>query len=363
MEKNLNRKYGLFRTLVSCLLLTWATVAMAGVAPLDNQESDGYLQWFHSLEHTVAAREAAGTEEGNLLYPFGYPGWKGQQHRPYRHLTISKAIMELEAQWQLRGENREESALVALAHARNYTNLSEFDSAMVWYEAAADLDTMSLFRREIGRERLAVASAIGDSLTMSQLITNTLGSVDLNGREKELILAYRWLLIQRDSEALTLLLDKVESQPEIMNNQLLFWHSFSESWLERRSACLVNLRKLVRIGGLSEGLTERQRAWVLVAIPDLMFLLGAPDQARPLYEALKDSKMNELSIWSRYQLANLDFLAGDYEKAAGGFSLVCDAPRQGSWQDQACSMSDIAHELERIRSEGEPYGIAQFYNP
>jgi hypothetical protein len=345
------------------VLLTLLGGTVAAVQPLDNPESDGYLQWLHSLEKAVTAREAAGSQEGNLLYPFGIPGWEGDQAQPFRHLAISRAIGELEAQWQLRGQDRETSALVALAHARNYTNLSEFDSALVWYEAAGKLDTLGLFHTEIMQERMAVASALGDSMRMSQLVTNTLGAPDLGGRDRELVLAYRWLLTGRDSETLALLLDKVESQDGLLAGEVLFWHAFSQAWLEERNASLANLRLLVRSGGLSGGLTEQQRTWVALAIPDQMFLLGAREQARSLYQTLQASSLDQVRVWATYQLANINFLNAEFDKAANGFDLVCEARRLGSWQDQACSMADIARELDRIRSEGEPYGTASYYNP
>lgn len=342
-----------------CLLLTQAS---AGAITLDSAQTDGYLQWHHSLEQTTMARLAAEAQEGNLLFPFDLPGWEQTEVKPYRHLAIAKAIMELEAQWLLRGENNEGSSLVALAHARNYTNLSEYDSAMVWYQAAAHRDTLGLFGREIGRERLAVTIAAGDSLGISQLITNVLGNPDLSGRQQEIILAYRWLLAGRDSETLALLLDKVESQPEVMTDQIVFWHAYSQNWLDRKGGSLENLLTLVRSGGLSKDLTEGQRSWVLLAIPDLLFLMGDTDQAATLYNTLKDSSLDLVRTWSVYQLANIDFLASRFDKAANGFDETCEARRLGTWQDQACSMATIAREIARIQTEGEPYGTAQFYN-
>jgi hypothetical protein len=94
-----------------------------------------------------------------------------------------------------------------------------------------------------------------------------------------------------------------------------------------------------------------------------MFLLGAKEQSRELYEPLTLSGLDQLKTWSTYQLANLDFLNSNFGKAASGFGLVCEAKRLGSWQDHACDLSDLANELDRIRSEGDAYGTAQFYQP
>ncbi len=350
--------------LLTCLVLAVVASTFAALGtPLSNEESDGYLQWLHSLEQTVAGREATGAAPGHLLFPFDQPGWDETEHKPYRHLAISKAIMELEAQWLLRGGKKEESALVALAHARNYTHLSEYDSAMVWYAAAAQLDTMQLFTVEIGQERLATTIAAGDSTGVAQLVTNTLGEGDLEGRERQIILVYRWLVTNRDQDGLELLIKKLEGQPALLKDEILFWHAYAESWLGKREAALGHLRTLIKGGGLSQGLTEGQRAWVLVAIPDLMFLKGQGVEARPLYQALSGSTLIRVQAWAHYQLANLAFLEHGFETAANSFGLACDAPRQGSWQDQACSMAELARELQRIKTQGEPYGTDQFYQP
>jgi hypothetical protein len=347
--------------LLGLLLLGALSPALADVPDLTNEETDGFLQWMHSLEQSVASREASGAPAGHLLFPFDQPGWDRTEIRPYRHLAIAKAILELEAQWLLRGSKKEESALVALAHARNYTHISEYDSAMVWYEIAAQLDTLSLFDTEIGRERMGVTVAAGDSVAMAHLVTNTLGLSDLTGRERQVILVYRWLLTNRDRAGLELLLQKIEGQPGMLQKEILFWHAYAESWLGRRESCLERLRSLVRAGGLSQGLTENQRAWVLVAIPDLLFLLDEPLKAKPLYDVLAGSSLETLTSWSNYQLANLNFLKYSFEQAANSFSLACEAPRQGAWQDHACRMAQLARELERIQKQGEPYGTNHFY--
>ncbi len=356
-------KWGVLTVGISLLLSLGYPGSRVHAEELTDAQTDGFLQWHYSLEQTIKAREEAETPEGNLLFPFDLPGWEDTEPKPYRHLAISRAIMDLEAQWLLRGGNKEASALVALAHARNYTNLSEYDSAMVWYQAAARLDTLGLFRREIGVERLATTMAAGDSLGMAQLITNTLGASDLSGREKEVVLAYRWLLTDRDSESLGILMGKMEGNPALLEGEVLFWHAYGQAWMDKTGKALGNLLTMVEKGGLSQGLTEKQRTWVLMAIPDLLFLRDNTTQARPLYEVLRESSLDELRIWSLYQVANLDFLATDFGKAANGYDLVCSAHRLGTWQDQACEMATMARELERIKNEGEAYGAAQFYQP
>lgn len=332
----------------------------AGLTPA---ESDGYLQWLHSLEKAVTVRLESDLPEANLLFPFDLEAWDLDDPRPYRHLSISKAVTELEAQWNNRGNGNINSALMALANARNYVNLSEYDSALVWYNVAAQLDSNGSFRREIAREGLACATSANDSLAIAQLMTNTLGSSDLEGRADELILAFRWLLTEQDSESLAHLIQKINAHPSVQEPRLEFWQAYSLSWLGRPEESLVHLRQLVQTGGLSHALSESQRSWVLVGMANTYFLLGDTNTARDLYKTLSSSRVQELRMWGTYQIAGLDFIDNNYLRAGNGFQEVCESTRFGSWQDQACAMKDIAVELERIKSEGEPYGVADYYSP
>ena len=332
-------------------------------AGLTNQESDGYLQWLHSLEKAVEGREKNGLEEGNLLFPFDHPGWQGMEIQPYRHLSISKAIGELEREWLLRGEGRTESTLVALANARNYMNLSEFDSSLVWYNKAAELDTEGNFLREVRREKMAAAMAQGDSLAVQECITNTIGNSAVTGQESEFIMALRWALVNQDQGTVDLLLQKIAKDGSNLPDRLRFWVAYAQAWRKDRPAAMANLRILIRSGGLSRDLAEDQRAWVLKTIPDYLFLAGEQDAARELYEVLASSSLPALASWGGYQVANLDLLEGRYLRASEGFKRICEAKRHGSWQDHACAMTDLSAEIERLKSEGEPYGVSAFYRP
>jgi len=346
-----------------CLVLLSSLPDSALCEALTNSESDGYLQWMHSLEKVMENRKESGLEEGNLLYPFDTPGWQGEEVRPYRHLSISKAVSELEEEWLLRGKTKTTSTLVALANARNYVNLSEFDSALVWFDKATELDSSLNFTREISREKLATAAANRDSLAMLTCITNTIGQSVITGHESEYILALRWLLIHSDTESIDLVLKKIESDNNVLSDRLRYWVAYSLAWREKRTESMTHLKVLIGSGGLSRDLTERQRSWVLFAIPDFFFLEGDNVSSMSLYKLLVNSKLPELSTWGRFQIANMDFLAGRYLRASEGFKRVCDAKRMGSWQDQACEMVNVAKEIERIKSEGEPYGAGSFYTP
>ncbi len=363
MSKNGSKMKLLSALFLGFLTLTGTGSLQGSQAGLTTAESDGYLQWLHSLEKAVTARLETDLPEANLLFPFDLPAWDLDDPRPYRHLSISKAVTELEAQWNNRGNGNIESALMALANARNYVNLSEYDSAMVWYNVAAKLDSTGSFRREIAREGLACATSANDSLAIVQLMTNTLGASDLDGRADELILAFRWLLTERDGESLEHLIKKIEAHPTVVEPRLHFWQAYALSWLGRPADAMPHLLELVKTGGLSHALSERQRSWVLVGIANTYFLLGETSVARDLYNTLSSCRVMELKMWGTYQTAGLDFIDNNYLRAGNGFLEVCEGTRFGSWQEQACAMKDIAVELERIKSEGEPYGVADYYSP
>ncbi len=347
--------------LVGLLVLNWGPASSLGAKGLLTIEADGYLQWLHSLEMGIKGRTEAGQEEGNLLFPFDLPGWEDQEIQPYRHLAISKALEELESKFDAQG--RELSPLAALSNARNYINLSEYDSALVWYEIATTLDTTGNFRREIGMERLASATAALDSMAAQNYVTNTLGTSELVGREGELVLAYRWLLTQQDTETLSLLIKKTEDMDAVLTDRIRFWMAYTLSWQGENEASLNHFLKLIRSGGLSRDLTESQRSWVLAAIPDLFFLQGDTSTCRDLYEIIADSSLEQLGLWATFRMAGLDFLDCRYLKASHGFKSVCDGKRFGSWQDHACEMAGIAQEIHRIRKKGEPYGTDAFFTP
>jgi hypothetical protein len=342
----------------ACLILL--TGIAEGASPrLDRAERTGYLQWLHSLERSVAAREAAGAEEQRLLYPFDQPAQDGFAPRPFRHLAISKAVLELEAIWSDRDSHP--SPLAALANARNYVHLSEYDSALVWYEITDRADRQGRFRDDVARESLAAALAAGDSLAAARGLTNTLGAAELADRSGEVVVAYRWLLTNRDARSLDHLIRKVAAKDSLLTPRLRFWHARALAWRERHAEALDQLRQLVAAGALSQGLEESERAWVLTEVPDLYLMLDDTAAAADLYGILAGSELGELALWGTYQLAGTALMTGDYAAAAAGYRRVCEAERHGPWQDRACATVGLAENLARLRKEGEPYGAAAFY--
>lgn len=348
----------------SALVLATLLPGFSPAQGLNQTEGEGYVQWLHSLEQGNAGRVATDRAEANLLYPFGLPAWAEIEPRPYRHLSICKALMVLEEQYQDKAIDQVSSVLVALANARNYANLTEFDLALRWYALAANLDRDGEFRREIRVETMATAAAASDSATMAGLLRGALIAADPSAHAEELVLGARWALSRDDAPVLDALqtamaaVDSAAASP-----QLLFWRAYVRTLRGDHAASLQDLRLLIQFGGLSLDLCESQRAWVLTTLADGFFLAGDVQQAGDLYRILAASAIPELKVWGACQLAGLDFLAGRFLEAAQGYTQACEADRLGAWQDQACAMAVVAKELQRIRTEGEPYGTAQFFAP
>jgi hypothetical protein len=357
----------LLLTVVALLGAAAAPRSDAGTAPLSAAEADGYLQWLHSLEQARSGRLAAGQDEDRHLYPFDQTLWEPDAGRPYRHLAISKAVLELESRWNNRGDGRIHSPLLALSHARNYMHLSEYDSAQVWFDVARDLDAEGDFSREIARESLASKLAAGDSLSIDQSVAATLAADDLTGRDGEIILALRRLLILGDAERLRALVDAAAPVQAAAaggeDGRLQYWRAFSLAWLGDDDGALGELRAMITGGGLSRGLTEGQRSWVLTALADLQMKAGNLTTARSLLRTLGESSVPDLAAWGLYQQAELDFLERNYARAAAGFARACEGDEGRSWRDHACAMEQIADELARIRKEGERYGVSAYANP
>ncbi len=350
-------------TAVLAALLLLGIPLTGARAGLDPDATDGYRLWLHSLERTVAGREAAGENEHGRLFPFDAPAWQtGTAGPAFRHLAIAKAVSELEEVWQDRDGLTGPPPLVALANARNYMHLSEYDSALVWYGVAAARDTAARFRDDIARESLAAAAAADDSLALARNLTNTLGLSSLVGRDGEVALAYRCLLTARDARAIDHLNEKVAAEGSRLEARVHYWQAYALAWRGRHDESLAVLTDLVRGGGLSHGLDEAQRTWVLTAIPDLMYLAGDTDGARWLYRLLAASDLPALQMWGVYQTAGLDLADARYAEALAGYESVCSGPRQGTWQDQACTLKDVAARLQELRKEGESYGTAAFYD-
>jgi len=346
--------------MVGLLLLAGSGQVLA--EGLTDAECDGYLVWLHSLETTIAAREANGRPEARLLFPTGVLATAGQDSQATNELRqVALALGVLEAKPRLLQEPSRHTTLHALNRARNYAHLAEYDSALIWYEAAAQRDSAGEYTATVGLETLVAAAAEGDSVRVVRQLLSLVGSGDLAGRRSELELSYRFLVARADTTNVELVVRAMAARPELLHGRLAYWQAFSLAWLGRWEASLGQLRGLLVGGGHSQGLAEDQRTWVLVAVPDLLLLTGQTAAATPLYRALAASSIETAAGWATCQAAALDFLAGDYLTAGTAFERICVGSGDGTWRAYACSMAELSDEMERLRFEGEPHGVAVYY--
>jgi len=328
---------------------------------LTDQELHGYEQWLHSLENSIAGRIKADRAENYPLYPFGFPRMDATETPPYRYLSISRALGQMEKGSSDETSARGRGAFAALAMARNYRNLTEYESALVWYQEASHKDTNLAYNSEINREALATAVALDDSFRVVHSLINTLGTSNLIGREGEIVLAFRYLLVHGDNKNLSLLVQKVSRLENSMSSRVRFWQAYSFSFLKEWSHSLTEVRRLVSSGSLSHGLSEQERSWVLTALPDLLVMSGENSAAADLYRLLAKSDLESLRTWGEFQLASLNFLNANYLSAYLGFQRVCESQAAVIWQRHACELANLAERMHEIKSEGSPYGAAVYY--
>jgi tetratricopeptide (TPR) repeat protein len=338
-------------------------------------DADPWTRWLLAYEHAVAAREAAKHPESNLLFPLDTSAGAEAHAQPYRHLAIAKAVGELENGGGQRdsghgnsghgddrdGHGGDGSPLLALANARNYLNLSEYDQALEWYRQAAARDGDGHFRRETGRETLMAAICARDTAAAGLAVAATLAAPDYAGRESEVVLAFRWLLNRQDAATLNWLLERTATPQTMQDARVAFWRAYAFSWLERRDESLTELQGLLALGGSGRNLNERERGWVLTATADLLLLAGSRDEAMARYTRLAESPVASLRLWGRLQSASLAFLSHRYGEAGAGFREICQSDSQGTWGAHACAMADIAGQLDKLLSEGERYGADAHY--
>jgi hypothetical protein len=356
------------RNILACLSIT-LVCSLGGLAvskasraqTLSEAEILGFEQWLHSLEKSITGRAKVDQPENNPLFPFGIPRTEVTTDTPFRKLTISRALGDLEADLVRAGTWRKRGAFGAMAMARNYRNLTEYENALLWYQRAAELDTGGAYASDISSETLATAIALDDSLRIAHNLINTLGASDPKQREDEIVLTFRRLLGERDDRNLALLVQKVMRLDHSMSSRVRYWQAFAQAHLAQHTAAREELSKLVSGGGLSHGLSEQQRAWVLVALPDLLVQENRHTDAEHLYRLLAESDLEPLRSWGFFQLGNLNLLAGHFLKAHTTFTRLCESQTTSTWRQEACDLASLAEQLSQIKLEAEPYGAAARY--
>lgn len=322
---------------------------------------DKYLIWLHSLEATIAQREAAGQPELGPLYPLRSDGDADE------HLTtlldVARALVDIESRPRLLQEPAARTPLHALNRARNYAHLAEYDSALVWYAIAASRDTAAEYIHDLGSESLAAAVAQKDTAVVGERLRIIRLSNDPAGHEPEIELAFRFMIARADTVRLRELVSDLSDTIDALSGRVRYWQAFSLAWLGRRAESLAALTRLLDSDGYSHGLDEGQRSWVLRAIPDQLLLLGERAAAEPLYRALAASTVPEAAAWAACQVAAFDLLNGEFLAAGTALERLCRRTDNVLWRQYACHLARLGDELERLRNEGRPYGADVYYQP
>jgi hypothetical protein len=342
-------------TLAVLLLLLVVHGPAAQAESLSDDEFSGYLTWLRSLlGHGAVLAESAGAAR---LYPYDLAGDDpGPATSPATDplIVASRSLIDLEHDLRKASVRRRLSAQDALTAARLYGQAAEYDSALGWYGRAEALDAPGSLRPQIIRESLIAAVALGDSATVARRV---LGSLAGEPGETEIVVALRYLIAHGDDAGLGRLV--AATAPRTPQSQLLtVWLAYAHSTLGDWPACLAGLRALLAQGEPAAELSAPLRAWVLVAVPDMLFLAGDHEGAVSLYRALSASEIPGVAVWARLQVANLDLLGGRYADAGAGFTTLCADEAAEPWRAFACEMAKHNENLTRFGAEAKADGIA-----
>jgi hypothetical protein len=163
-----------------------------------------------------------------------------------------------------------------------------------------------------------------------------------------------------DGAQLDTLLAGFASRATDCDDQSRYWCALALAARGQWDRCLLQLKQLLATGNPDE-FDLRQRAWVVSAVADQFFLLGARRQCRDLYSLLSLSDRRELQLWAEYQGANLDLLDADYRRAATTYEQLCGCVDSSAWRIHACALAEVAQQLTRIQEGGESDGTVDRY--
>jgi hypothetical protein len=230
--------------------------------------------------------------------------------------------------------------------ARNFIGLLAalapiFCATDAWADAhAADLTALEL----TGYQRWLRAAGEPDTTTVAPVTVVTA--------------ALRAAIAGADTARLDTLATRLAMLTERIDDDARYWYAIALVMRERWNDSLLQLKQLVASGN-PQRFAPPQRAWVVTAIADQLFLVGARRQCRELYAQMARSELRSLRQWSSHQTANLDLLASDYPRAATAFAELCASVGENPLRAQACALAEVAGQLSRVQERGEPDGSAE----
>lgn len=261
---------------------------------------------------------SAGTEEN----AFG----SASSARDSSDRTITILLPELERRASNLDENAETQDLVgALSVARGYLELGLHAEASEWYERVENLDGTGLFGAALFHGRLTMAAQSGDADSLEAIIT-TYGD-QVENPDVELLVsaltnvgrAGSWEDVDRLAKSsMALFGEQAPSELVYLQGRAL-----------RRQGQLVEaiyhferqLNAMKVPAAVHPSLLE-QKGRFLRAAADCSFLMNDRLRARGLYQRLiKDGDAGQRE-WGQFQVAQLDMLANDYQRAEATFRAL-----------------------------------------
>ncbi len=213
-----------------------------------------------------------------------------------------------------------------VAVARGYLQLGLYEQADTWYERLSNLDGEGLFSEAVFHGRLSVAAGKGDLDRVHSLLSEQ-----------------REGIAEPDGELLIRVLDQFADGGHWDRVETLIAGCQEQYFGEKPPAMILLLkgRSLRRQGRLAEAVFHfesllndlkvpsalhpsllEQKDRIVQAAADCSFLLNDRMRARQLYRELLASKDPGYMAWGRFQLAQLDMLANEYEQAEEAFRIV-----------------------------------------
>jgi hypothetical protein len=261
-------------------------------------------------------------------------------------LDSSRAAAELDSQRPLGSGSSSPRGEAALAAARDYRNLGEYETALPWCDRvlAAGGDTTAA-----RREALAAAVALADSSLVVRLALASGACERPEAWVPELAAAYRCLLACGARQNLARLDRRLAEAASPLPPALRYWRAVARAQVRDWGGAAQELALLVTAPGEAAAeLTPAQRFRVATALPDLLFLADCRGAAATLYATLAGGVLEAAQPWGQYQTANLDLLAGRLDAAGAAYRRLCARPETWSWKARACALAALADTMTTV---------------
>lgn len=252
----------------------------------------------------------------------------------------------------------------AVTVARGYLQLGLYEEASDWYERLAAVDREGLFADAVFHGRLSVAAGTNDLDQLNELIRNQNGAIE----DPDLDLLYGVCQQIAGGGDYAQVISMIESTRDLFGEKPPANILLLEGRALRREGRLVEsvyhferlLNALKVPSSVHPSLVE-QKARLIQSAADCSFLMNDRLRARQLYRELLKDEDPVYRAWGRFQLAQLDMLANDYEGAQHGFMQVSADSLDLRIEDWAQTLADhcrVMRNHERFYVDTSPKSLA-----